>query len=226
VTTRLFSIAAVTVALASPALAQTPTNETGRFEIGVAPIWIGGASFGNRAANETTRDGSAQALFTTETTLAAATGVELRFGVRLTRHVDVEAAASYARPALVATVRSDLEAGPGPFTVEERLQQFSMGGSVLWRFRAPQSRPRWTPFVAGGLRYLRQLHETNTLLDDGEWYEAGGGVKYLIRSRDRGVMKAMGVRGDVRAIVRTAGVDVDGRAHVSPVFAVSFYVRF
>jgi hypothetical protein len=126
----------------------------------------------------------------------------------------------------MATVRSDLEAGPGPFTADEPLQQFSVGGAVLWRLRPLRAHPRLTPFVMGGLQYVRQLHETETLLDDGKWYEAGGGVKFLIRGRDRSVMKSIGVRGDVRAIVRTAGLDVDGRAHVSPAFAASFYVRF
>ncbi|HMD37365.1 MAG TPA: hypothetical protein VKH42_20460 [Vicinamibacterales bacterium] len=226
-TTRLSLIAALTVLLAPvPARAQAPAAESGRFEVGVAPIWIGGASLGDRAANETTRDGGAVPLFTTTTTLDATIGVEFRFGVRVTRHIDVEAAGSYARPPLVATVRSDFEAGPGPFTAEERVRQFSMGGTVLWRLRALRRNPRWTPFVIGGVRYVRQLHETETLLEDGEWYEAGGGVKYLIRSNGRGLMKSIGVRGDVRAIVRTASLDVDGRAHVSPAFAASFYVRF
>jgi hypothetical protein len=36
----------------------------------------------------------------------------------------------------------------------------------------------------------------------------------------------IGVRGDARAIVRTADINVDGRAHVSPALTASFFVRF
>ena len=124
-TTQPLAIALMLAAIAaSRAGAQTPAGESGRFEIAVGPLWIGAASFGERPANETTANGGAQALFTTTTSLNASTGIELRFGVRTTEHIDVEAVGSYARPTLTATVRSDLEAGAGPFIVEERLQQF------------------------------------------------------------------------------------------------------
>ena len=223
---RPLGIALALIAIAAARVgAQAPAGESGRFEIAVGPLWIGAASFGERPANETTANGSAQALFTTTTSLDAAAGIELRVGVRLTQHLDVEALASYARPTLTATVRSDLEAGPGPFTAEERLQQFSIGGAVLWRVRPLRAQPRMTPFVLGAVNYARQLHEAETVVDDGELYEAGGGVKYAIRSRDSGV-KSIGVRGDVRAIVRSAGLNIDGRAHVSPAIAASFYLRF
>jgi hypothetical protein len=223
---RRCSIAILLVLAASRAFAQAPAQEHGRFEVGVGPIWLGAASFEEQAANETTSSGTARALFVTDTSLNSTTGIELRFGVGLTRRLDVEAVGSYARPRLVTTVRSDLEAGPGPFTASEEMQQFSVGGAVVWRLRPLQARPRWIPFVRGGLQYVRQLHEEGTLLDDGEWYEAGGGVKYLIRSREHGAMKSIGIRADVRAIVRTSGLDVDGRAHVSPALAASLFVRF
>jgi len=226
VTRTVIVTALVALVAASRAQAQTPSAEPGRVEIAVASLWLGGASFGERSANETTRDGSTVALFSTTTALDAAAAIELRFGVRLTRRIDVEAVASYARPVLVATVTSDVEAGAGPFIAEERLQQFSFGADLIWRFSPLRAHPRWTPFVLAGAQYLRQLHETNTLLDDGEMYEAGGGVKYAIRSRERGLWKAIGLRGDVRASVRTAGIDVDGRAHVSPAIAASVYALF
>jgi hypothetical protein len=227
VTTRALAITLMLVASgAARAGAQTSAGESGRFEVAVGPLWIGSASFGERLANETTANGNAQPLFTTTTVLDATAAIELRFGVRLTQRIDAEAIGSLARPTLVATVRSDLEAGPGPFVAEEQLRQFSIGGALVWRLRPLRQHPRWTPFVTGGLQYERQLHETQMLLDDGWWYEAGGGVKYVIRSRADGAVKSIGVRGDVRAIVRTAGIDVDGRAHASPAIGASFYLRF
>jgi hypothetical protein len=39
-------------------------------------------------------------------------------------------------------------------------------------------------------------------------------------------MKAIGVRAEARAIVRTAAISIDGQAHVSPALAASLYLRF
>jgi len=82
------------------------------------------------------------------------------------------------------------------------------------------------PFVLGGAQYMRQVHEGGTLIESGRLYEAGAGIKYALGSRARGRLKAIGIRGEGRAIVRAAGVNVDGRAHVSPAVAASLYVRF
>jgi len=211
---------------AASARAQTAPSESGRFEVGIGPLWIGSASFGSRAANETNASGTAVPLFTTTTALDAATGVEVRFGIRLTRRLEVEAAGSYAGPHLVTTVRADSEAGSGPFTSDEWIQQFTAGGAVLWRFAPLRAHPHWVPFAIGGAAYMRQLHEQQTLLVSGRSYEAGAGVKYLLGARAGARLKTVGVRADVRAMVRTAGVNVDGRAHVSPARGASLFVRF
>jgi hypothetical protein len=199
--------------------AQSAPGESARFEIGVGVSWNGQSSFGTRAANETTATGGALALFSTETSLSGAAGVEARFGVRLTRRIDVDAVAAYARPRLLAVVRSDSEAGAGPFTAAESIQQFAVGGAAVWRLAALQAHPKWTPFATAGVQYFRELHEGQLLVVAGPAYEAGGGVKYLPRSR-------VGIRADARAIVRTAAVNIDGRAHVSPAIAASLFIRF
>jgi len=207
------------LALCDASSVQAQTAEPGRFELGVGPLWIGSASFGTRTATETTSSGASAPPFSATTALDAATGIEARFAMRVARRVDVETVGSYGRPHLVATVTQDLEAGAGPFTSDEAIQQFTVGGVVVWRWSALHSHPRVVPFAIGGVEYMRQLHAQQTLLVAGQFYEAGTGVKYLMRSR-------VGVRGEVRAIVRTAGVNVDGRAHVSPAIAASLFVRF
>jgi hypothetical protein len=45
------------------------------------------------------------------------------------------------------------------------------------------------------------------------------------RERARGV-KQFGVRADVRALIRTGGVALDGGTHVSPEVTVSLFARF
>ena len=97
---------------------------------------------------------------------------------------------------------------------------------MLWRFAPLRSHRRWIPFAIAGAQYMRQLHEGQTLLVAGRLYEGGGGVKYLLGSREHARLKTVGVRADVRAVVRTAGVNTDGRAHVSPAVAASLFVRF
>jgi len=211
---------------AAPALAQTAPAESGRFEVGIGPLWIGSASFGSRAANETDASGAAVPLFTATTALDAATGVEARFGIRLTRRLDVEGAGSYAGPHLATIVRADSEAGSGPFTSEEWIRQFTIGGAVIWRFAPLRAHARWVPFAIAGAAHMRQLHEQQTLLVSGRTYDGGAGVKYVLGSRAGARLKTAGVRVAVRAMVRTADVNVDGRAHVSPAIAASIYVRF
>lgn len=211
---------------ATAARAQTAPIERGRFEAGIGPLWIGPASFGTAHAAETDANGAAVNLFSAATALNSATGIEARLGTMLTPRVDVEAVGSYAGPHLVTTIRDDVEAGAGPIASEEWIQQFTVGGAVVWKLSALRSHPRLVPFVTAGAQYMRQLHEHETLLVAGRAYDAGGGVKILLGSRDRARLKTAGVRVDVRAIVRTAGVNTDGRAHVSPAIAASLFVRF
>jgi hypothetical protein len=225
--TRAFVIGALVLLCAAGARAQTATSgEIGRFEAGVGPVWTGRASFGTRDATETTSTGAAVPVFSTTTSLEAVTGIEARFGIRVTRRLDVEALGSYAGPHLVASVRNDAEAGAGPFTSEEWIQQFAIGGALVWRVATSRAHPRLVPFVTGGAEYVRQRHEQQTLVLVGRLYQAGGGVKYVLGSRERARLKTFGVRLDGRAIVRTAGVNTDGRAHVSPAIAASMFVRF
>ncbi|HYM23092.1 MAG TPA: outer membrane beta-barrel protein [Vicinamibacterales bacterium] len=217
----------ISLAIAVAAVpARAEAAEQGRFEIGIGPLWMGSASFGARPADETNAAGQAVPLFVTATTLDAATGVEGRFGLRLTERFDVEATGSYAGPHLVAKVTSDSEAGLGPFTSDEWVQQFTVGAALVWKLPPLRRRPRWMPFVAGGAQYVRQVHEGGTLLESGQLYEAGAGIKYELGSRSGARLKAIGVRGEGRAVVRAAGVNVDGRAHLSPALAASLYVRF
>jgi hypothetical protein len=227
--TRAAVAALIVVVAAANARAQQSSSiapvEHGRFEVGLGPLWIGSATFGTRDATETTSTGSPFSLFSTTTALNAVTGIEARFGMRLTERLDVEAAGSYAGPHLVTTVRSDSEAGPGPFTSEEWVQQFTAGGDVLWRFAPLRSHQRWTPFAIAGAQYMRQLHEGQTLLVAGRLYEGGGGVKYLLGSREHARMKTVGVRADVRAVLRTASDNTDGREHASAAIAATLLVR-
>ena len=82
------------------------------------------------------------------------------------------------------------------------------------------------PFVEGGAGYLRQLYDTRALVETGQTFHAGGGVNFTALSRQGRRVRALGLRVDVQALVRTKGVALDNRAHVSPAAGASLFVRF
>ncbi|MBI4487274.1 MAG: hypothetical protein HY655_14825 [Acidobacteria bacterium] len=209
---------------ASTARAQTALEERGRFEVALGPLWVGRAAFGRADATETASSGGRFPLFSTSSELAAAPGLEARVGIRFARRLQVEASSSYRRPQLRATISGDVE-NAARIAVAESIQQFTFDGALVlqlarWRFGRGG-----LPFVSAGAGYLRELHEGRTLAAAGRTFHVGGGVKYLIVSRD-GRWKGLGVRGDVRALVRANGAALDSRAHVSPALAASGFVRF
>src|SRR5262249_57367737 len=85
--------------------------------------------------------------------------------------------------------------------------------------------PRVAPFLSGGGGYLRQLHETATLVVTGRYYQFGGGVAYPLTSQSGGWLKTMGLRLEARAIIRVNGVAFDSSAHVAPTAGASFFLR-
>jgi len=205
-------------------LAQGASGERGRFELSAGPLWTGRASFGSAAATETSASGGRFLLFSTSSELAAAAGIEGRIGVRLTPALQVEASSSYGRVQLRTTVSGDSDNGPSA-VLGETIQQVTIDGGVMLRLARWRFGGRAVPFVAAGAGYLRQVHEGNTLAVAGQMYRAGGGVNYLLVSRNRG-LKGIGIRGDLRAVVRRKGVAFDNRAHTSPAAAASVFFRF
>jgi opacity protein-like surface antigen len=205
-------------------LAQGAIDERGRFELAAGPVWTGRASFGSAAATETSASGGRFLLFSTASELAPAGGIEGRIGVSLTPALQVEASSSYAHVELRTTVSGDSDNGPSA-VLSETTQQVTIDGGVMLRLVRWRFGGRAVPFVAAGAGYLRQVHEGNTLAVTGQTYRAGGGVNYLLMSRT-GLLKGIGIRGDLRATVRRKGVAFDNRAHTSPAAAATVFFRF
>ena len=195
-------------------------------EVSIGPVWIGRASFGSRDADETTGSGGTFRLFTTSSELAAASGVEGRVAVRLTRAFEAEARASYSQPELRITAASDAESSNAPKTATGVIRQFIVGGAVVWYPSLPRLGPRARLFVSAGAGVMRQLESGGTVVETGSAYDVGGGLKYALKSRDTGGLKGIGARMDAGAKVRARGVTLDDRAHASPFLAASIYLRF
>jgi len=209
------------------ARAQSPAApQPGRFEVAVGSLWTGHQALGSSDANETTSTGSSLKLFSTSSDLASAAGLEGRVGVRLRRSLEAEVDASYAKPPLRVAISNDFESS-APVTATETIQQFTIGAGVVWYLPyRPRRGTRVAPFAIAGGGYLRQLHESAILVQTGRFYQFGGGVKYLLASRPTRPLKGVGVRLDVRAIVRSKGIAFDAGQHTSPALGASLFVRF
>jgi hypothetical protein len=216
-------VAALCAVDARGASAQSRAADDGRLEVAVGGTWIGQQSLGSATATETTSTVGTQPLFNTSSTLAGSPAVEGRVGWRIARALMAEAEASYGRPEIAVAISNDFE-GAGAVTAAERIQQYTIGGALVYSL--PIHASRATPFVSAGAGYLRQLHENATLVQTGRYYQVGGGFTMLLASRPRATVKAMGLRADARLIVRVDGVAFDAAAHVAPAAGASLFVRF
>ena len=217
-------LAAACLIHALPAHAQSSDALPGRFEIAAGASWIGSLSLGSRDANETTSTLTTARLFSSSATLAGAPAVDGRVGVRLTRSLMVEGEASFSQPEIRVEITNDVEAGSVTVMPTERTQQFTVGGGLVWY--VPVRTSRIAPFLAGGGGYLRQLHETATLVVTGRYYQFGGGVVYPLTSRSAARLKATGLRLEAGALIRVNGVAFDSAAHLTPAAGASFFIRF
>lgn len=223
--TAAFLLAGAAMLQAPAAFAQPAGPPRTRFEVGIVSLWIGQQPLGTKTATETTGAGSTLSLFSSSSELASASGVAGRIGVRVTRSFVAEAEASYLKPQLRIAISGDAE-GAAAVTATETIQQFTIGGGVLWYLPNRGWTPRVAPFAMAGGGYLRQLHDQATLVETGRFYQFGGGATYLLVSGRHFHTKGIGARVDVRALIRSRGVAFDGGGHTSPAFGVSAFVRF
>ena len=219
-----FLLAGAAMVRAPAALAQAADPPSSRVEVGIGALWIGRQPLGETTATETTAAGGTRPLFTSSSALAGASGVAGRVGVRVTRAIVAEAEASYATPQLRIALSGDVE-GAAAVTATETVQQFTIGGAVLWYVK-PRWAERFAPFAMAGGGYLRQLHEQATLIQTGRFYQVGGGADVLLLTGRYFHTKGVGARIDARAVIRSKGVAFDGGSKTSPAAGVSAFVRF
>ena len=182
-----------------------------------------GSNVANLRANDRTRQ--AFPLFTAESRLERAPGLLVRAGVALTQRIGVEAGLTITQPTLHASVTADVEGAPS-LSIEEQFDQYFIDGSVVIAIPELGIGDRLVPFASAGAGYLRQLHEGQTLVDEGQVYHFGGGVKYWLWTRPAGIVRAMGLRGDVRGYVMRRGFSLEDGARSHPAIAGSVFVVF
>jgi hypothetical protein len=214
--------AAIAGASAIEATAQTPE---GRVEVSVGVIRVGEVSLGTADAKLSTASGGTTSLFETSSAIEGVAGINLRVNMRAWKRIEAEAFASIARPTLATAISNDLEATE-TVNASEPIEQYVVGGGALWYLPVRFSGPRFMPFVAGGIAYLRELHEENTLVQTGTVYELGAGAKYWFLSRTAARLKGLGVRGDARISARSKGVAFDDGLRYGPALSAALVARF
>jgi hypothetical protein len=225
VTAARLTLAALLAACSLPAAAQDPRDRpVHRFEVTVGAMWVGGGELGASGADlRANRTPPAPfTVFRTDTRINSAPGFDGRVGFWFTRSLVVEGGFVYAQPVVRTHVSGDIEGGE-TFDADEHLDQYFMDASASLML---DRLTFWdvVPFVEGGGGYLRQLHETRTFVQTGQVYHAGGGVRRWLSIRDRGFIRAMGVRVDARAYFLRDGFSLDGspRSHGAISGAVFF----
>jgi hypothetical protein len=206
--------------------AQTAANqaEVARIEASFGVGWLGGAALGDRDASLRTRTGGDYRLFSTASRFDAARSLEARGAYALTSRYIVEGRVGISHPDVSTAITADAEGAPA-LTVSERIDQYMFEGALVALFPGLRV-ASFVPFASGGAGYLRQLHEGQTLIEEGVAYHLGGGVRRSLFARDSGWMKVAGVRADTRLYILTGGIEFDGQARVHPAVSGSFYVGF
>lgn len=217
-------LGATTIATAQ---APRPGPSIRRISVSAGVVATGGYDLGDRVA-ELRRNSSGTpspfTLFRADSELGRAAGIEARVGYALARLVMIEAGGSFARPQLGVTVTQDAELGANAFAAEDVAQFVVEVGTVVqlpvrtWGRRA-------SPYVSGGIGYLRQLHDDRLMVETGRTLSLGAGLRYALRGVSR-MERPIGVRVEARYVRRTGGIDFEDRSRGYPVLSVLGFMGF
>ena len=188
---------------------------------------LSGARLGSADANLRANDPARRPmrLFSTGSRIASARTLQVRAGFAFNRRIGVEGGLRLSYPDIRTTVSEDLEGAP-PITVAERIDQYNIDASVVIMLSELGLGRRTVPFVAAGGGYLRQLHEGQILVEQGQVYHVGGGVKHWLLVRDRGFVSAAGLRADARLDLLSGGIAFERRSRPRAAVSGGVFVIF
>ena len=191
--------------------------EVGRpmsLDVTVGAEWVGPVSLGASTASLTPNQAGTSDRFTffrSDARLLATPAVTASAGLALTRIFAVEGRAAVNRPTVRVRISNDAEQAPDVAFNAERLTQYLIGAALVAHLRRLGfAGGRAVPFIVGGAEYLRQLHQERSLLETGQVYYAGGGLKYVLKSRPRSRISGLGFRIDARVSLQRHGFLFDG----------------
>jgi hypothetical protein len=198
--------------LPSAGVSRRQPGRPGSLEISGGALFLGPGSLGSSTALLTANSSSTPfTFFTTSARAGGTAGLDARLAYNLTRVFAVEGGFLYSRPKVNFSVSGDTEGAAGFTTSGDKLSQyFADANVVVFLSKLGFAGGRARPFVEGGAGYLRQLHAGNFNVDTGTVYNGGAGLKYYFKPRPKGLVKAFGVRVDLRAYYKRGGFSFDG----------------
>lgn len=204
-----------------------PHLRPGRPSITVGGVLSGGYPIGEAAAElrqnvPGTTSPPPFTLFRTSTEMNRAAGVEARVAWPLSASVAVEVGGAFSRPGLTVSVDGDAES-PAVTLDQSRLEQYVIEAAVVWQLSRLAIGPRARPYLSVGGGYLRQLYDERTLVETGQIFHVGAGVRYWLRG-GQGLGRDLGLRGEVRYHVRREGVEFAGQSRRYPGATLSLFV--
>lgn len=221
------SLFAIVVCGSGVASAQTSSTPH-RLTVAGGVLWSGGYDIGENSAdlrqNAPGPTPPPFTLFRTESSFGSAAGVEARIGFAFTRSLAVEGGFAYSQPHVNVKITDDVEAGDVSFD-GETTSRYVVEGSLVWTLPVVRDGARLRPYAIGGAGYLRQLHEDRALVENGQLYHVGAGVKYFWRGAD-GSRRPLGLRADVRAYIRKDGIELEDKVRTYPAVSASVFFGF
>ena len=198
-----------------------------RIEVDAGVGFLGGAGLGSADANLRRNDPARQTfrLFATSSDLGRAPLWQARIGFPLSRRFVIEGGLAKGKPDIRVSATSDAEGAPS-ITTTETIDQYFIDASVLIMLDELRIGTRAVPFAAAGGGYLRQLHEGQNLVEQGEVYHAGGGIKYWLLTRNAGTVRSAGLRADAGAYFLRGGISFDDRPRSHVAISGSVFVGF
>jgi hypothetical protein len=204
---------------------DAPSLRAHRLVLEGGVVWSGGYAIGDSAielrGNAAGPTPPPFTWFSTSSDVGSAASVIARIGFTLTPALAVEGGGVFGMPRLGFSIRGDAEASQQELEGEQ-LRQYLFDGALVWQLPMHMG-TRARPFVLGGAGYLRQLHQERTLVETGQVYYGGAGVRYWLRGGS-GRTRSLGLRGDVRANWRSGGIDFENKTRFYPTAAVHLFV--
>lgn len=150
--------------------------------VSVGGGWLGADALGDataetRAVTPGTTSPLPSTLFRTVSHLGGAPRADVGIAVPLTPRLAIEVSGTVARPTLRTRIQGDVENAPAT-TASERVAEYTLGGRATFELTRWEWGGRLRPFVSAGGAYLRQLHEGNVLVETGQVWSAGGGLRW------------------------------------------------
>ena len=191
--------------------AQTAENRPiGRIEVDAGGGLLGGAALGSADANLLANAPARQPfrLFTADSRVDPAPTWHVRAGFAFSRRFAVEGGLVVSHPDIRTSLSEDSEGAPA-LTIAEQVDQYFLEGGLVIMLDELQVGSRTVPYAVVGGGYLRQLHEGLTVIEHGQVYHAGGGIKHWLVARARGRIRAVGLRADARLYLLASGISFD-----------------